>query len=141
MSDHDTIREFIAKRDHGTLATVSSEGNPEAAIVEYAETPHLELIIDTSTEYRKYANLLSNPKIAFTVGDRELLAGIQYEGTARLLGGTELEAMKALFFAKCPNARKFEAEPTTVYFLIDPAWIRLRDYRTQPATVIEITFP
>ena len=119
------------------MATVTSEGLPECAIIEFAETPDLEIIFDTSKEYRKYKNL-QHPNVAFAIGSRDANTGLQYEGVAKELSGEELDSAKKIFFSKCPGARKWETEPDTVYFKVTPKWMRYRSYNTDPPTIFEI---
>lgn len=70
---------FMRKHSIGVLSTVSPEGNPEAAVIEFGETKDLQLIFDTIDTFRKYQNLKNNPLVAFVVGWDENRT-IQYEG-------------------------------------------------------------
>ncbi len=140
MDEKNTIRDFIKNFDHCVMATVTPEGLPECAIIEFAETPELEIIFDTSNEYRKYKNIKHQPYVAFAIGSRDANTGLQYEGTAKEIQGSELIAAKEIFFSKCPDARKWENDPTSVYFKVIPSWIRYRSYATDPMTEFEINF-
>jgi general stress protein 26 len=133
------IRAFIAANNHGTLATVSKDGAPEAAIIEYAETDALEILFGTSVEYRKYENLMQNPRVAFTVGNKENSIGLQYEGDAHLISEDQLAHYKEIYFTKCPDAKRFDAVPGHVFFKISPRWMRFRDLTTVPPTEFEQT--
>jgi hypothetical protein len=48
---------FISNHKYAVLSTVSSEGLPEAALVDFAVAPDLRLIIDTIRTSRKFTNL------------------------------------------------------------------------------------
>lgn len=139
MDQRTVVMEFLGKFDHCVLATVTPEGKPECALIEFAETPSLEIVFDTSNTYRKFANMESNPNVAFAIGDRAANTGVQYEGVVTRLEGDELAAMKKIFFAKCPYAPKFEKNPDTVYYKATPRWIRYRSYDTDPMTQFELT--
>jgi len=130
--DRETIIAFIKTHTHCVLATVTKDGNPEAAIIEYVANDKGEIIFDTSTDYRKYKNLLNNQHIAIAIGSGEENKGVQCEGIASLLQGEELIEAKKIYFAKRPEAKKWESDPTTIYFKVIPTWLRMRDYTTDP---------
>ncbi len=140
MNNIDIVREFIRRYDHCVLATVTSDEQPECGIIEFAETPELEIIFDTSTKYRKYKNLEHSPRVALAIGSRETNTGVQYEGEANKLQGEPLAVAKQIFFTKCPGARQWEKQPDTVYYKVTPRWIRYRSYATQPMTEFEFNF-
>jgi len=127
---------FLQQHDHAVLATVSAAGEPEAALVGVAVTEALELVFDTSSESRKYANLLTNPKVALVVG-WEHQATLQYEGAARQLAGDEAVRYKHVYFQCFPAGREREAWPDTVYFVVQPLWLRYSDFSRDPPDIVE----
>lgn len=131
--------DFIKQHLVGVLATTSPENKPEAAVIEYGETDDFELVFDTSTTYRKYTNLRHNPHVAFVVGGDENIS-IQCEGIAKELSGEESVKYKRVYFAKNPDARKWEKLPDTRWFKITISWLRYRDYNSLPTTVWELEF-
>lgn len=132
------IRDFISKQMIAVISTVTPEGNPEAAVLEFGDTDDLELIFDTFTTYRKYKNLQQNKRIACVIGwDKNIT--VQYEGKARKLSGRELEKCKRLYFLKNPKAQKWESKPEIAYFKIIPAWIRYSDLSVHPWKIYEIS--
>lgn len=133
------VLDFIKKHMIGVLATVTPDGLPEAAVVEFAETDEFELIFDTLTTYRKYKNLKHNSQIAFVIGWDENIT-VQYEGIASELKGEELVKYKKIYFKKNPDAQKWEKFKETTWFKIEPKWLRYRDGNTDPMTIFEITF-
>ena len=66
--DVDMIFAFINSHTHCVLATTNEKGNPEAGIVEFVLNDKKQIIFGTSTTYRKYKNLLSNPDVAIAIG-------------------------------------------------------------------------
>src|SRR5438105_8480062 len=62
------IYQFIAKQKLGVLATLSSDGSPQSALVGIAVTPELEIIFDTVKSSRKFQNLMSNSECSFVGG-------------------------------------------------------------------------
>ncbi|MBI4118380.1 MAG: pyridoxamine 5'-phosphate oxidase family protein [Parcubacteria group bacterium] len=133
------VLDFLRRHKAGVLATVSPEGHPEAAAVEYGSTDTLELVFDTFVMYRKYTNLQANPRIAFVVWDGDKT--VQYEGTAAMVSDKEtLQELKGLFFSQVPEAKKFEALEATRFFKVSPTWIRYKDYAISPDPLFELTF-
>lgn len=117
------IFEFLNKRKLTVLSSVAPEGNPEAAVMEFAVRKDLEIIFDTATTTRKYKNLKENPRVAFAFGWEEWDT-VQYEGIAQEVAGDEREQYRALFLEKHPDAKKWDGLPETVYFKVTPTWIR-----------------
>lgn len=128
------LYDFISKRKLGVIATVTSDGKPEAAVMEAAVTPELELIFDTPNTSRKYANLKTNPHVAFAFG-WEAWDTVQYEGIAHELVGNQREKYRKIFLAKHPDAKKWDALPETTYFKITPVWIRYTAMDQEPWSV------
>ncbi len=133
------ILNFIKRHDIGVLATITPDGMPEAAVIEFAETDDLELIFDTFMTYRKYANIKNNQNVAFVIGWDENIT-VQYEGMAQELFGEELAKYKQIYFTKNPDAKKWQQFEEIVYFKIIPKWIRYRDGNTDPMDISEISF-
>jgi pyridoxine/pyridoxamine 5'-phosphate oxidase len=120
------------------LATVTADGTPEAAAIEFGITDNLEIIFDTFITYRKYANLKHSPSTALVIGWDDIT--IQYEGKTRELKGEELLLLKELYFSQVPSARKFDSDPRTRWFHVTPLLIRYRDYRVDSERIVEYRF-
>ncbi len=121
------------------IATVTPEGNPEAATVGFSHNDKYELLIGMSNTSRKYHNLMANSAVAVVVGF-EKPATVQYEGTAKLISGTELETRLKAHFEKVPGAKIYSQGVDQVYFSITPKWMRYTDIEAEPEVeVIEIT--
>ena len=133
------ILRFLHTHTLGVVSTMSPEGKPQSAVVEFGETPHLEIIFDTFDTYRKYHNLKQNPAVSFVIGWNNEKT-LQYEGTARELSGNEATTYQEIYFAKNPKARKFAENAIVRYFLVTPAWIRYADLLVNPWQVEEISF-
>lgn len=132
------IYNFLKNHEICVLSTVNG-GIPQAAVVEFGETPDLEIIFDTFTTSRKYKNLERNPIVAVVIGwDKNIT--VQYEGKALELEGGELEKCKAIYFAKNPRAKKWENKKNNVYFKIIPVWARYSDLNTDPWEIHEVMF-
>lgn len=131
--------QFMQGQKFAVLSSVNSEGGPESALVGIAVTAELEIIFDTLTTSRKYANLKANPAAAFVLGctgDETL----QYEGTASEPVGAELARVQAVYFAKWPDGPTRMNRPNICYFVLKPKWIRFSDYGETPTLIEELTF-
>ena len=132
------IYEFLSKRTLAVLATADGM-QPEAAVIEYSVLPNLELIFDTDTSFRKYRNLLSNPRVALAIGwDGNVT--VQYEGLAKDLNESELGRYRNTHLEKFPDAIKFEEFIGIKYFKIVPRWIRYTDLGNFPWKRFEVRF-
>lgn len=131
------LLEFLRKHSLGVLATVSQDGEPEAAVVGVAFTDELEIVFDTMSDTRKAVNLRRSPKIAFVVGwDEEIT--VQIEGLADEPYGEELERLKESYFRVFPEGRERQHWKGLTYFRVRPYWARYSDFNP-PAKTIEFT--
>jgi pyridoxine/pyridoxamine 5'-phosphate oxidase len=123
----------------GVLGTIGATGSPQAALVGIAVTPQLEIIFDTVTSSRKYANLVARPACSFVVG----WAGeqtVQYEGEAEELRPPDFERYRQIYFQAWPDGPARMRWPGIVYFVVRPAWIRYSDFDQNPPLIREFTF-
>lgn len=120
------------------LATQSRKG-PEAAIVDFSETIKLEILVTTMQQYRKYKNLLENPRVAFVVGSEEGVT-VQYEGTAQELTPQIFKKYSAWHFKKNLVEAKFAAMSTARFFKLKPIWVRYSDFTRKPNLIFEMKF-
>ena len=140
QEDKKFIYDFIHKHKIAVLATVDKSNQPEAAVVEFGDTPDLEIIFDTLAEtYRKYNNLQKNQSVALVIGWDDDIT-VQYEGTAKEIKGQEKDKYKEIYFAKNPETRKWDSNPDIRYFLVKPKWVRYSDYGSKPYKVIALKF-
>ena len=135
------ILAFLRAHKLAIQATASADGVPQAAVVGYAVTDRLELVFDTLASTRKAKNLRDNPKLAFVIGG--LKAGdertVQYEGIADEPSGTELERLKAAYYAVFPDGPSRLSWPGLIYVRARPTWIRYSDYNRNPPEIVELT--
>ena len=133
------LYKFIQKNNHAVLATVSSSKIPEAALVGLVVLPDLKVFFDTTTNSRKYANLVHNPSVAFVIGwDGEQT--LQYEGVASIPKGEELEILKKIYFKAFPDGKKRAKWKNIAYFCVEPKWIRSSDFHETEPQIEEIAF-
>lgn len=131
------IRDFL-KRHTLAVLSVSRDGQPQSAVLQFSETEDLEILFDTFSTYRKYETLKDNPRASVVVGWDDDVT-VQYEGLAQELSGKELERCKTIHLRKLPDSVKFASMDVIKYFKITPTWIRYSDLSKDPWEVFEIT--
>ena len=98
------LLEFVRAHRLAVVATVSPDGNPQAAVVGFAATEDFDIVFDTVDATRKVANLRRNPAIALVIGwDEERT--VQIEGVADEPAGPELEPLKDTYLGRFPDGR------------------------------------
>jgi general stress protein 26 len=138
MDQKEQILKILKDNLHTVIGTVNANRDPETAVIAFVQKDNLEILFGTSNKSRKYQNLKNNPRASFTVG-WDSSETVQYEGLVEeLTQSAELEEWKAIFAAKNPTAKKFEADPEQRYFKVSPKWIRYSDLSTDPITMFEI---
>jgi pyridoxine/pyridoxamine 5'-phosphate oxidase len=119
----------------GVVSTVSEAGQPQAATVGVAVGDALELVFDTLTTTRKYANLVREPRVAVVMGEGELT--VQLEGRADVPVGDERKRVQDIYFATWPDGRDRAAWPHITWVRIQPTWIRVSDFAATPPSIRE----
>jgi len=132
----DELLPFLRKHRLGVQSTVSSSGDPQAAVVGIAVTSELEIVFDTVDTSRKCRNLRANPRIAFVIGwDQEIT--VQLEGIADEPTGKERERVLESYFAAYPDGRDRLAWKGITHFRVRPTWIRYSDFNV-PGKIVEV---
>ena len=127
------LLDFLRQNKLMVQASVTSDGAPQAAVVGYAVTDTLEIVFDTLTSTRKYANLRANPRIALVVGWDEITA--QIEGTVDFPVGAELERLKDAYFVAYPDGRDRLAWAGITHARVRPTWVRYSDFTCDPPRI------
>ena len=132
----DELLPFLRKHRLGVQSTVSSSGDPQAAVVGIAVTSELEIVFDTVDTSRKCRNLRANPRSAFVIGwDQEIT--VQLEGIADEPTGKERERVLESYFAAYPDGRDRLAWKGITHFRVRPTWIRYSDFNV-PGKIVEV---
>jgi len=128
---------FIRRHPLAVVASASSAGAPQAAVVGIAVTDQLELVFDTLGSTRKAQNLRRDRRAALVIGwdDEQTL---QLEGDADEPSGATLERLQRSYFAAFPDGPTRLAWPGLTYFRVRPTWARFSDFRPQSSRVIEL---
>jgi hypothetical protein len=130
--------DFIRGRTQAVIATVGLAGSPEAALMDIAVTPDLEIIFETTNQTRKFVNLQVHPAVALVVG-WEGSETLQYEGIAEIPSGRALDEAIAHYLSVFPDKASHKYWPGNFYFRIQPAWVRFSDY-APPRKIEEYRF-
>ena len=138
--------EFMRANPLATVATVSEDGAPEAAVVGVAANDGLELVFDTLDTTRKFLNVKSNGRIAVVFGaagayqpGKHDERTLQYEGAADVPSGEELGRVQELiYFKQFPDGRARMKWAHIAYVRVKPLWIRYSDYNASPPRIVEL---
>lgn len=132
------LYELVRNCRHAVIATTGS-GGPEAALMDIAVTPELEIIFETTDATRKIRNMHDDPRVAFVIGWQNNRT-LQYEGSVDEPLGREQERIVGHFFSAFPDKLSHRHWPGNHYFRVRPRWIRYSDYNS-PRLVEEHHFP
>ena len=130
---------FLSQRRLAVLATTSANGTPESAVMGIAVTPELEIVFDTLTSSRKYANLVARPNCSLVVGWEDEVT-VQIEGIARAPLGAELRRYQEAYFAVWPDGRARMSWRNIAYFVVKPHWVRYSNFGSNPPQISEKTY-
>src|SRR5579872_4695175 len=135
----ESLYAFIRQHQLGVIATASPDGLPEAALLNIAATPDLELIFETTDATRKFSNLQRNPRAEMVIG-WEGGRTLQCRGIVDEPPGREGERLKAAYLSVFPENVSHQHWPGNHYFRLRPGWVRLSDYN-MPRKIVELEFP
>lgn len=138
--DRSQILAFLRSHPMAVISTSDAKtGNPEAALIAFAETDDLEIFFETDNNARKYENLRAHPSVALVIGwDLNKYQTLQYEGDAHEVTEEEFERYKVLILKKnTPCTEEFLRPPRARIFKVTPTWIRLSDYTGKCPVIIE----
>ena len=121
----DKMLAFMANHKYCVISTVGTDSKPESAFVAFSND-NLDLFIGTSSNSRKFQNLLANPSVAVVIADE--FGEVQYEGQANVVDPTNSSEIEARHTAKIPGSDKFRNDPTQQYVHIKPTWIRFIEH-------------
>ena len=136
---HEEIRAFVRGHKYAVVSTVHENGAPQSAVVGIAVTPLLEIVFDTLSTSRKFANIARDKRASAVIGwDEERT--LQIEGVADMPEYNELERLKAAYYEAWPDGRARAAWPGIAYVRIRPCWLRFSDYNVNPPRTEEMDF-
>ena len=131
------LHAFIVQHRLGVVSSIGPDGAPQSALVGIAASTDIEIVFDTTTSTRKYANLVARPRCSVVVGWTGEQT-VQLEGVAEELVGSELERLRAVYFEAWPDGPSRLKWPGITHFVIRPTWIRYSDFAQDPAVIVEL---
>ena len=138
MTLPDLVR-FAREHSLAVVSSVGPEGTPQSALVGIAISNSLEIIFDTVSMSRKYANLTARPACSFVIGWMGEIT-MQYEGVAELPTGDELRRYQEIYFAKWPDGRDRLNWKGICHFVVHPKWVRYSDFSGAAPVIEEFSF-
>ena len=85
MTDDTALKDFIAGRRHGVLATIRRDGRPQLSTITHLYDPEANTIIASITETRaKTRNMRRDPRVTYHVGSEDGWSYAVAEGRAEL---------------------------------------------------------
>lgn len=135
----DDLLAFMREHKYAVQASVSVDGSPQAAIVGIIVSEQFEVFFDTLGTSRKAINLRHNPVAALVMGPTDAGADrtVQFEGIADEPGGSDLDRLLELYFARFPDGRERQSWPGLIYFRVRPTWIRYSNFGVKPPEIVE----
>jgi hypothetical protein len=135
----DLLHAFLRRHQCAVIATASRDGRPEAALMDIAVTPELEIIFETTTATRKFPNLKHNPYGSMVIGwdDNRTL---QCDGHVDEPEGAAHDRVRDFYLSVFPEKASHEFWPGNTYFRLRPNWFRLSDYNS-PRQIQELALP
>jgi PPOX class probable F420-dependent enzyme len=118
---------FVRRHPWGVVASVGSQGEPQAALVGIAVTDGGEIVFDTAADARKVANIHRDARVALVVIVQDEVT-LQCEGTADLPTGDDRQRCFDAYLRAFPEGRD-RAEDGAVVIRLTPHWARLSDFR------------
>jgi heme iron utilization protein len=123
----DEIRKLMTEQRLGVLCTAQPDGQTYASLVAIASSDDLkQLAFATLRATRKFANLLSEPRVALLLDDRahqpsDLLdaAAVTLRGRAREVNGDERVRWTTALLARHPTLADFLRSPDCAVVAID----------------------
>lgn len=128
---------FLRAQPWAVVASVRGGEKPQAAVVGVAVTDDLELVFDTLGSSRKALNLRANPRVAMVLGWDEGQT-VQLEGLADEPESDERARLTEVYLRRFPDGHERAALPDIAYFRVRPDWVRYSDFRSTPATIVEL---
>ena len=135
MNNKSVIFDYLKKNKYMALATADKQGKPEVATVEYVIDGD-DLLINTFVHYRKYQNLVDNPKVACVITTNHDMT-LQFDGDIKQLEGEDARYAKQKMLEAEPDFANFFDDKDTRFFRLTPTWMRLRDYTKEPLAITE----
>lgn len=127
--------DFLRRQCVATLATVSPDGQPQAATIYYVVDHRLTFYFLTKDSTRKYKNIMATPRVALVVSDPTTLTTVQAEGIAtEVIDAAERDKVFVLLKESNVSAAAWPPPISKLgggvhVMQITPRWLRWGDFR------------
>jgi len=139
MIDKNAVLQFIKSQDLCILSTASKSGKTESAVMAFATDDDIVIYMSTENTTRKFKNLLENNFVSVIIGGLKNDPSVQLDGNAKVLTGDEAVKGKSFMLSLHPELKDYFNSPTSMFFIITPAWLRYSDFSQNPPEVIELS--
>jgi len=137
---HQQLLAFARRHFLAVQSSISSNGDPQAAVVGIVVDDQFEVFFDTLATSRKCRNLRHDPRIALVIGwDLQEACTLQLQGYADEPTGDELARFKKLYFARFPDGVERQSWPDITYFRVRLHWARFSDFQAPQPTIVEFS--
>ncbi len=124
-ADHTRLRHLLETQKYAVLAT-DNHGQPYTSLMAYSITDDLRsFILMTERGRLKYENLMSNPRVAIMIDNRENLGrdleatlAVTAQGVAEEISGEARDAARAFCLARHPALQSFAESPNCAFIRI-----------------------
>lgn len=132
------VAQLVAVQQLAVVATLGSDGAPQAALVGIAITDRFELVFDSVDSSRKIGNIRRDPRVAVVLGGT-MQDGrtVQLDGIADEPTGDEGERIREAYFRRWPDGRERQSWRGITHVRITPQWLRFSDWTVSPVVVAE----
>lgn len=139
MVEKKTIWEFLKKNELCALATASTTGKTEAAVMAYVIKDDFSMLLSTEITTRKYQNIAANKQVSVIVGGFDGDPSIQIDGLIRELAAEEATQAKSYILTVHPQWKDYFNSPASRFFEIKPGWLRWSDFTKDPPETMEMS--
>jgi len=120
------LRDLFSSQRFAVLATQGG-GQPYGSLVAFMATDDLRsLLFATTRSTRKYANIISNPKVAMVIDNRsnreadfQKAKAVTVTGKVREIKGPERKELQKRFLRKHPSLKDFLSSPTCALLKVE----------------------
>jgi len=136
-ADHARLRHLLETQKYAVLAT-DNHGQPYTSLMAYSITDDLRaVILMTERGRQKYENLMSNPRAALMIDNRENLdsdlnatLAVTSLGVAEELIGEGRDAARAFCLARHPALRSFAESPNCAFIRLQvTSYVIVREFQ------------
>lgn len=137
--------EFLKKEKVAVLTTIIAENCPHSAVMHFSLSPDSDQIYFSTDNRSRKCQILNklgkvNASMALGFSETEWKTA-QIDGELVIADLQTAEKIKGVHYAKNPESKKYEAEPTTIYLIFTPTWWRYSDIQAGKEGIVSSENP